>query len=370
MTDERSKRNIRHGYTLIEFMVSMVSATLLLAGLASCLFIALRAFDGSSAAAVRSRAAEVQAEMLVDLGEATSFSNRSTDSVTFKVPDRDGDGNEETIAYSWAPGPQELAYSYNGSPSIVVLDGVTNFQLGYESRSMPSAVQVPPYDSSQWGARWAQPLSGVVFEEFTEAKRSSGVLNISISKPAGSAEGHLLIAGVATDGYTANSLSAPAGWNLITRRSRSEEVSFGVWWKIAGASEPSSYQFTWNEEEKAYGWIMRFTGHDSVNPIHAWAEQTSTSNSPPSPAVTTTVTDTMILRLAGFDDDDIVVDDPGLPGHTAITMDESSSGTGTASGGAGFLGQPLVGDSGASTFSLTASEGAVAVTIAIAPDSN
>lgn len=111
----------RHDCSM-ELMVSMVSATLLLAGLASCLFIALRAFDGSSAAAVRSRAAETQAEMLIDLGEATSFSNRSVDSVTFKVPDRDGDGDEETIAYSWTLATKELSYSTPNADGIYIVD--------------------------------------------------------------------------------------------------------------------------------------------------------------------------------------------------------------------------------------------------------
>ena len=32
----------------------------------------------------------------------------------------------------------------------------------------------------------------------------------------------------------------------------------------------------------------------------------------------------MILRLGAFNDDDIIIDNPGLSGHTAITMDESS----------------------------------------------
>ena len=83
----------------------------------------------------------------------------------------------------------------------------------------------------------------------------------------------------------------------------------------------------------------------------------------------------MILRLGGFDDDNINVDNPGLPGHTAITMDESDSGFGTASGGAGYVTQPFAGPSGTSTFTLTDpneddGEEAVAVTIAIAPDPN
>ena len=45
--------------------------------------------------------------------------------------------------------------------------------------------------------------------------------------------------------------------------------------------------------------------------------------------MTTTVDDCIILRLGGFDDDDITLNNPGLSGHVTITMD-TSGGTVTA----------------------------------------
>ena len=51
-------------------------------------------------------------------------------------------------------------------------------------------------------------------------------------------------------------------------------------------------------------------------------------------------------------------------------MDKSNSGSGTCSGGAGFVQQPAIGDSGTSTFSLSANEQYRTVTIAIAPDTS
>ena len=140
-----------------------------------------------------------------------------------------------------------------------------------------------------------------------------------------------------------------------------------VWWKIAGVSEPVSFNFSWAEDQEAYGSVMRFTGHDPANPINAVASAGGRSSAPVSPAVVTTIPDALILRIGGFDDDDITAGDPGLSGHTAITMGESGSGNGTAAGGAGYLLQGGTGDSGTSTFSLTASEQYRAVTIAIAP---
>ena len=176
-----------------------------------------------------------------------------------------------------------------------------------------------------------------------------------------------IIAAVATDGNTDGSLAPPAGWTAVDVSQQGGAATFGVWWKLAGASEPVDYTFTWAGGEKAYGVVMRFTGHDPANPINVSAIAGGTSSAPTAPDVTTTVADTMILRLGGFDDDDIGVGNPGLAGHTAINMDKSGNGNGTASAGAGYLTQAAAGDSGTSDFSLTASEQYRTVTIAIAP---
>ncbi len=138
-------------------------------------------------------------------------------------------------------------------------------------------------------------------------------------------EGDLLIAAVATDGST--TISPPSGWTEISQGSYGSAVTLGAWWKLASASESSSYQFTWSGGQQAYGWMMRFTGHNPTNPINAWSVGSGgeTGSTPTSPAVNATVGGCLVLRLGAFDNDDITEDDPGLSGHTAITMDKSSS---------------------------------------------
>ena len=216
------------------------------------------------------------------------------------------------------------------------------------------------------GGGGGPPPAGPAFEEFTEAS-DGGATSLIIDKPAGTAAGDLLIAAVATDGNTVASLAPPAGWNVIHVGDQGGNVTFGVWWKLAGASEPGTYTFSWSGSEHVYGWIMRFTGHDPANPIDTSANAGGTSGAPSSPTVTTTVDDTLILRLGGFDDDDITTGDPGLTGHTAINMGDSGNGSATASGGSGYVLQPTAGASGTASFNLTGSEQYATVTLAIAP---
>ncbi|MEW5994422.1 MAG: type II secretion system protein, partial [Candidatus Zixiibacteriota bacterium] len=159
--------------------------------------------------------------------------------------------------------------------------------------------------------------SGVTFEEFTEAKRANNGTDITVSTPAGTSQGDLLIAAVVTDGNTSGTLAPPGGegWTEIDIGQQSGAVTLGVWWKLADASESPSHQFTWSGGgQESYAWIMRFTGHDPTSPINASATNGGSSGSPTCPSVTTTVANTMIVRIGGFDDDDINVDNTGLSG--------------------------------------------------------
>ncbi|MHC5060838.1 MAG: LamG-like jellyroll fold domain-containing protein [Planctomycetota bacterium] len=164
-----------------------------------------------------------------------------------------------------------------------------------------------------------------VYREFTEVKAASDTTSITISTPTNTERDDLLIAAIATDGDTSLSLAPPVGegWTEINIEDYLGEVTLGAWWKNADASESGSHQFSWTGDEGAYAWMMRFTGHDSTDPVDIWATSGETGPAPTSPAATTTVENCLILRMGAFDDDDITVDAPGLSGHTAITMDSS-----------------------------------------------
>ena len=213
---------------------------------------------------------------------------------------------------------------------------------------------------------------GVVFEEFTEGRQQIGVSSgFRIPKPSGTTAGDLLIVAAATDGNTVSTLTPYASWNLtaLDVGDSTGDVTFGVWWKVADGTESSELLMQWTGGEQGYGWIMRFTGHDPNTPIGDFLTTTGNSTTPYSPPVTTKTENELILRLSGFDDDDIVLDETGLPAeHTVITMDRSNTGNrNTVSGGAGYFIQPTAGDSGGEHFRLSAREQYRSTTLAIRP---
>lgn len=210
----------------------------------------------------------------------------------------------------------------------------------------------------------------VKFMEFTEAKLASNGSSITIPTPSGTTENDLLIAAVVTDGNKVSQLTPPGGegWTEINISQQLGAVTLGVWWKLAEAGESSNHQFSWGGgDQQAYAWIMRFTGHNITSPINVTATNSGSSTAPTCPAVNTTVGHALILRIGGFDDDDITVDSPGLAGHTTITMDKSNTGSNGCSGGAGYKDQAAAGSSGTADFALTSLEQWLTITIAIAP---
>ena len=214
----------------------------------------------------------------------------------------------------------------------------------------------------------------VSFENLTEKKRSDNNDSITLDTPAGTSAGDLLIAAVVTDSDEEDDLEAPEdqGWTQIyLNDDQKGYVTLGVWWKLAGASEPGTHTFTWDDDQEAYAWMMRFTGHHPASPIHASSAKRgyNGSSSPDCNPVTTTQANCLILRIGGFDDDDINPDFSGLEGHSTLTMDKSDSGSGTCSGGAGFQQQATAGTSSAPDFNLLQgqSEQFVTLSLAIAP---
>lgn len=184
--------------------------------------------------------------------------------------------------------------------------------------------------------------------------------------------GDLLIAAVATDGDETISAPSNQDWTLLSLETSSgSAVTLGVWAKLAGSTEAGTQTFSWTSPEQAYGWIMRFKGHDPSNPLNAMNITGGGSTTTPiSPSVATTVNNTMILRIGGFDEDDITVDNAGINNHTTITMDYSNVNVNGVSGGAAYMFHSTAGTSSSYNFTLTSGEEYRTVTIAIAPDSS
>lgn len=359
----------RHGYTLMELLVATASATVLMAGLSSSIYVASQALqidNGTLAAEARNgRALE---RLLADAREAFDFSEQTATAITFTVPDRNGDDSPETIRYAWSGSSgAPLTYEINGSASANLIEDVRQLDFGFVTRII---------DRSEDSANAS--TASVYYEGMLESDTEAEVESVDLETPAGVLEGHLLIAAVAIDGEHADTLAPPpgGGWDSgpnspLVLTDYSNDITFGVWWKLASASEPATHSFTWSGSECVYGWMMHFTGHDQANPIHAYLAAEDDFKFPAAESVTTTVDRCLVLRLGGFNEDDINNNDTGMVDHQRITMRARGSSGGTAvSGGAAYATQDVAGSTGVGEFELTHMREYITLTIAIAPDPN
>jgi len=213
------------------------------------------------------------------------------------------------------------------TPGGVLSDSYSDVTLASSNEPFNGLLdEVRIYNRALSAGEIAQLANILTYKELTETKAGTDVTSITISTPSGTREADLLIAAVATDWNTSGSMAPPAGegWTKISLNDYSSEATLGIWWKLADASESSSHEFTWSGAQQAYGWMMRFIGHDLTDPIDIWTGNGEASTNPTSPSVTTNFNDCIILRLGAFDDDYITLNEPGLSGHTAITMDSSN----------------------------------------------
>jgi len=153
------------------------------------------------------------------------------------------------------------------------------------------------------------------------ATSPESITSIPLTKPTGTASGHLLVAilqewsGIGSAAYT-----APTGWTLICHEDDDAGAGTGndsttVWYKIAGASEPTSYTWTSSQASEFCGGIVAYSGGASSSPVDtSSAANTGTSATITSPAITTVADGDLI----------VVIDTIGSAGSgVAITLSGS-----------------------------------------------
>lgn len=118
----------------------MAIMTILLLAANSAIVVAARAVpDGRGRSSSILSAARGMDQLAADIASASSVTQMTATSVTFNVPDRNGDGSAEQIMYSWTGYPgQPLMRKFNGS-SVSIVPGVTEFALAYDKRATAAA---------------------------------------------------------------------------------------------------------------------------------------------------------------------------------------------------------------------------------------
>lgn len=229
-------------------------------------------------------------------------------------------------------------------------------------------------------------LSIPLLANWTIARTNGNAFSVTVSKPAGLAEGELLLLAIALDrggdGGVAT-FTNPASMNTVDDQDAAAGfVQARLIGRIATASEPADYTFSWTTVDGLVGQgavvtAMRITGAASswLSAINqnSFAETSGAgSASPPSPSLITGVDNCLILRLSlGDSDTDFVDDSRGYPASTAGIFNRRSengvSGFGPSQLHLATEEKAVAGPVAAKTFDYVAADQAVGFTVAVAP---
>jgi PKD repeat protein len=119
---------------------------------------------------------------------------------------------------------------------------------------------------------------------------------LPIPAPSGVVSGDVLIASVDVRGNP--TITAPSGWNLIRLDLIQNSFRKATYYRVATASEPTSYTWAFSSSLAASGGILAFSGVSTSNPIDAHSGLASTgTNLITAPSVVTSVPNTMLVGL-------------------------------------------------------------------------
>ncbi len=186
-------------------------------------------------------------------------------------------------------------------------------------------------------------------------------LSVVVGLPSGTVAGDLLVAWIATDG--AVTITEPGDWIEIAQGHPTSYASGGAFYRVAGASEPSTYSFGVSAAEGIAGGIIRISGADLTTPINisSLTVHDSPSTTSDAPSVMTTADECLILRFAFLD----AGYTPGASPATSIWAIEKGS-VGGVGNMAAWDNLALAGNTGTATFTHRDEQGGNA-TVAIAP---
>src|SRR3990172_7416901 len=135
-----------------------------------------------------------------------------------------------------------------------------------------------------------------VFRASASASAATGVLTLTIARPANTVENDVMVAAIGVSA-SAPTITPPTGWTLVrkTDNAAANANSLAVYYKVATASEPANYTWSFSASTGSVGGIQSFYNVDTSSPIDVENGQTTPSGTAhATPNVTTTVANAML----------------------------------------------------------------------------
>lgn len=161
---------------------------------------------------------------------------------------------------------------------------------------------------------------------------------ITLGVPTGVVANDFMLAMMTIRGGTGTTITAPLGWTLVPTNGRVNSgtvLAQAVYYRVAGASEPASYNWTITSDRFAAA-ILAYRGVNTVTPINVSAGQANAASlSATASSVTTTVGNTRLVSIFGRPNGNNTWDI--APNPASMTQQFASFGSGAGPNGAELL---------------------------------
>jgi RHS repeat-associated protein len=104
---------------------------------------------------------------------------------------------------------------------------------------------------------------------------TDGATSLTVNRPATTQTGDVMFAHFVVNAGS-STISAPSGWTQLTTTNNSQLRS-SAFWRVATASDPSSFAFTFNGSYQASGGIASYAGVNQTSPVDDWNQNVSSS---------------------------------------------------------------------------------------------
>jgi hypothetical protein len=141
-------------------------------------------------------------------------------------------------------------------------------------------------------------LGAISFVAASSANNGTGATSLSVNKPAGVAQGDVMVATLTATGT--GSITTPSGWTVVTDATQGTALRQITYYKVGGASEGSSYSWGLGTSRSTSAGIVAYRGVNQTAPVDASATATGTSGNAVGPSVTTSAANDQVVALVSF----------------------------------------------------------------------
>ncbi len=127
---------------------------------------------------------------------------------------------------------------------------------------------------------------------------SSPETSLTLTRPSGVVADDVLIAQISITSDTAN-ISAPPDWILLDNDVYPSSTSLqqAIYYRVATASTPSNFTWTFNEDVRAAGGVQAFFNVETSDPIDLFGVRQSSGSTISLPTITTTSSRSLLVAL-------------------------------------------------------------------------